>query len=222
MAIKGGTVNTIKALKSSLKKGAGGGNYLSRVPEEGIAVRFLTEPTEWVKYFEHYDEVLKFYPCADECPGCAEGNRASVRYLVNALDVVEGKVIPLVLPKTAAQIVLKKYERYNTLLDRDYEITRDGTGLETTYDVNPEPPTAMNVKRYELLDLMSLLEAQLPNEDDEDEDEDEDDEDEDEVDRRPKKALPSKRVAKKSPAKKLSPKSTHRPLPKKALRRRHG
>lgn len=217
MTLKGGKVNTIKALKSSLKKGSGA-NFLQRVPEEGIAVRFLTEPTEWVKYFEHYDEVLKFYPCADDCPGCAEGNRASVRYLVNALDVAEGKVVPLVLPKTVAQQVLKKYERYNTLLDRDYEITRDGAGLDTTYDVNPEPPKSMKLSRYDLLDLMALLEAQLPSED---EDEDDEDDDEDEATPvRPTKKLPTKKLPtkKKPPVKKLPAKKVP---PRKALKRRH-
>jgi hypothetical protein len=160
--IRGGKVKSIATLKSSMKKGGGGSQYLARVPADGtLTVRFLTEPTEWVTYFEHYDQVRKFYPCTDDCPGCTEGDRPSARYLSNALDVGETRVIPLVMPKSMAGSVLKKYEKYATLLDRDYELSRSGTGLDTEYDVTPEPPTKMNIDRFDLINLMEILEGQL-------------------------------------------------------------
>lgn len=160
--IRGGKVKSIATLKSSMKKGSGGSQFLSRVPADGtLTVRFLTEPTEWVTYFEHYDQVRKFYPCTDDCPGCTEGERPSARYLANALDVSESRVIPLVMPKSMAASVLKKYEKYATVLDRDYELSRSGTGLDTEYDVTPEPPTKMNIDRFDLLNLMEILEGQL-------------------------------------------------------------
>lgn len=160
-SIRGGKVKSIATLKSSMKKGGGAG-YLSRVPADGtLTVRFLTEPTEWVTYFEHYDQVRKFYPCTDECPGCTEGERPSARYLANAVDVAETRVIPLVMPKSMAASILKKYDKYATLLDRDYELSRSGTGLDTEYDVTPEPPTKMNLDRFDSIDLMEILEGQL-------------------------------------------------------------
>lgn len=191
MAIRGGKVRSMKSLKSGLKKGGGAG-YLSRVPADGsLTVRFLTEPTEWVEYYEHFDQVKKFYPCTDDCDGCRAGETPSRRYLANALDVAENKVIPLVLPKTLAGSVTKKYDKYSTLLDRDYELSREGTGFDTEYDVTPEPPSKVNINRYDLLDLWSLLEAQLTAEDEDD------DEDDDEPKRPAKKAAakPSRRAA---------------------------
>lgn len=160
-SIRGGKVKSIATLKSSMKKGGGAG-YLTRVPADGaMTVRFLTEPDEWVTYFEHYDSVRKFYPCTDDCPGCTEGDRPSARYLANAVDVAETRVIPLVMPKSMAASVLKKYDKYATLLDRDYELSRSGTGLDTEYDVTPEPPTKMNLDRFDAIDLMELLVEQL-------------------------------------------------------------
>lgn len=163
--IRGGKVKSIASLKSSLKKG-GGSQYLTRVPAEGsLTVRFLAEPDDegngWVAYYEHYDSVRKFYPCSDDCPGCLEGDKPSARYLANALDVAEARVIPLVLPKSLASSVLKKYEKYSTLLDRDYELSRSGTGFDTEYDVTPESPTKMNIGRFDLIDLEEILQSQL-------------------------------------------------------------
>jgi len=159
--IRGGKVKSIAILKSSMKKGGGSG-YLSRVPADGsLTVRFLTEPDEWIEYFEHYDSVRKFYPCTDDCPGCTEGDRPSARYLANVVDISETRVIPLVMPKSMAASVLKKYDKYATVLDRDYELSRTGTGLDTEYDVTPESPTKMNLDRFDSIDLMGLLEGQL-------------------------------------------------------------
>lgn len=159
--IKGGAVKSMAGLKASLKKG-GGSQYLSRVPADAsITVRFLTEPEDWYGYYEHYDAVRKFYPCSDDCPGCTEGDRPSGRYLANALDVAEGKVIPLVLPKSMVSSLVKKHEKYGTMLDRDYELSRSGNGLDTEYDVTPESPTKMNLTRYDLINLEELLESQL-------------------------------------------------------------
>jgi hypothetical protein len=175
--IRGGKVKSMSGLKSSMKKGGGAG-YLSRVPADGaLTVRFLTEPIEWIEYWEHYDSVRKFYPCSDTCPGCLEGDRPSQRYLANAVDVGETRVIPLVMPKTMAASVLKKYEKYGTLLDRDYELTRSGQGFDTEYEVTPEIPTNMKLDRFDLLDLWELLEGQLGNTGDDDDVDDDDDDD---------------------------------------------
>lgn len=173
--IRGGKVKSIATLKSSMKKGGGSG-YLSRVPADGaMTVRFLTEPDEWITYFEHYDQVRKFYPCTDDCPGCTEGERPSARYLANAVDVAETRVIPLVMPKSMAASILKKYDKYATLLDRDYELSRTGTGLDTEYDVTPEPPTKMNLERFDSIELMELLQEQLDMADTAKSDDDDDD-----------------------------------------------
>lgn len=192
-ALRGGKVKSLKSLKTSLKKG-GGDQYLTRVSEEGIVVRFLTEPDEWIEFFEHYDDVRKFYPCTDDCDGCRDGSKPSKRYLVNAIDTNENKVIPLLLAKSAASQVMKKYDRFQTILDRDYIITREGTGFDTEYDVTPESPSKMNLGRFEPLDLWGILEGLAST------DEDEDDEDE-----KPRRSGRTGTVTRKSAVKKTRP-----------------
>lgn len=185
--IRAKKVSSLKQLKSSLKSGSG--QYLDRIPDGEKTVRFLTEPTEWIDYSEHYDEVNKFYPCTvGDCPGCLEGSKPSSRYLSAALDRDEDRVIPLVLPKSLAGILTRRYDRYQTLLDRDYIIEREGTGFDTSYDATPEAPTKIRLSKYDIPDLWALLEAQLTNDDDDD------DEDEDEA---PAKSSVKKRASKK-------------------------
>ncbi len=197
-SIRGGKVKSIGSLKASLRKG-GGNQYFTRVSEDGLTVRFLTEPDEWVEFFEHYDDVRKFYPCTDDCEGCRDGSKPSKRYLTNAVDTTEGKVVPLLLAKSAASQVIKKFDRFNTILDRDYIIVREGTGFDTEYDVTPEAPSKMNLSRFELLDLWELLESQITGDDTDVADDEEAEEEEEEVDptRRPRRILKKKVVRKK-------------------------
>ncbi len=173
--IRASAIKSAADLKKRLKKGGGGGAYLTRIPADGsITVRFLSEPDgpTWVEYFEHFNDAKKFFPCSDDCDACREGDKPSKRFLTSAVDVQENKVAPLVVPASAMTSLNKKYEKYATLLDRDYEISRSGAGFDTEYEVTPEPPSKMNLARFDPLDLLSLLQSQLDGEEDE-EDEDE-------------------------------------------------
>lgn len=206
MAVKGGEVGSVKALKKSLKKSSSGGSqFLKRVPEDGITVRFLTEPDKWVEYFEHYDEDRdpRSYPCSDDCEGCEQNLRKSKRYLCNALDLDDGKrVVPLVLPTSLANMLMKRYDRFNTLMDRDYELSKEGSGLDTEYSEAYEAPSRRNIAKFDLLDLWAILEQQLdPDAEDDDEDDDEGDDEEE-----PRRVVrrPVKRAAKK-PARSATP-----------------
>jgi hypothetical protein len=87
---------------------------------------------------------------------------------VNAVDTSDNKVIPLVLPVTAAKPLVAMYEKYGTLTDRDYELVREGEGLETEYRALPESPQKMRLSKFERLDLIEFLEAQIGGDDDED------------------------------------------------------
>ena len=172
--IKGGKVGSVKKLKASLKKGSSGG-YLARVPKDsGITVRFLEEPDNWIEYFEFYDEAEKaYYPLSEGGPEPEGDQSVSKRFLANAVDTADNRVIALVLPKSLAQSLMKKYDKYSTILDRDYELSKDGTGFDTTYDAIPEPPSKMNIAKFEPFDLIKVLEAQLPGDDEDDDDEEE-------------------------------------------------
>lgn len=152
----------MKALRQSLKKGGSGAAFIKQVPaNDAMLVRFLTEPEEWFGYNEHYDQTRRaYYPCvADDCPGCAQDERKSFRYLANAVDLDEDRVIPLKLPKTLATRLTLKYDKYDTLMDRDYELTRSGEGLDTDYDADAEAPMKRNMKKYEPLDLGEILQG---------------------------------------------------------------
>lgn len=178
--LAGGKVGSINKLKKSLKKG--GSAFIRRVPkDDSLIVRFLTEPDEWYGFYQHYETRGKqffSYPCmADDCHGCAVEADKSFRYLSSVVDVTEGRVVPLELPKTLANSLMVKYDKFGTLTDRDYDLTRAGDGFDTTYDATPEAPTKVNLKRYEALDLEEvLMEAweQVFADDDGDDDDDED------------------------------------------------
>ena len=174
--IKGGEVGSVKALRKSLKRSAGGGQYIKTIPEEGINVRFLTEPDKFVEYFEHYDEdhEPRYYPCSEDCEGCDMNLSKSKRYLANALDLDDGnKVVPIKIPASLMSRLLKRFDKFETLTDRDYELSKEGSGMDTEYSEAYESPSKRNVKKYELIGLWELLEQQLNPDDDDDDDDDE-------------------------------------------------
>lgn len=194
----GNKVGSLKNLKKTLKRGQMG--PIRYIPKNGqLTVRFLEEPENWVNYNEHYDATIrKSYPCIEDgCPGCRTEERRTSRYLVNALDVEKDVVIALQLPKDLTNSLVRKYERYDTIMDRDYTLIREGEGLDTTYEAEAEPVMNRKLTKYTLLDLQEELDKVFKSiHDDGDDDDDDDDEDD--------KPAPKARsmAAKKSAAKK--------------------
>jgi hypothetical protein len=176
--IRGGQVKSIRALKKSIKRSTSNG-AIARVPKDApLTVRFLEEPDRWFEFFTHYDQqAKKSFICVDgQCPGCDDDIRASKRLLTNAVNVDESKVVALELPISVVNILLKRYDKYGTVMDRDYELSRDGEGKETEYDCVAEGRSEFNFDAYELLDLGQILEDQIAadgsdTEDDEEEEE---------------------------------------------------
>lgn len=158
MNISGKKMGSVKALKESLKKGGSSlSTFIKNVPAEGITVRFLTEPEEWFGYYEYWnDESRNFCPMAvgEVLP---DGAKPSFRYLACAVDIESDRVIPLKLAKTAANSLILKYDKYGTMIDRNYELQRHGEGLDTTYDVTPDAPSKLNLGKYEAIDLEKVL-----------------------------------------------------------------
>jgi hypothetical protein len=214
--ISGRKMGSIRAVRSSVKKGSGG-FLIKGVPTDGIVVRYLTEPDGWFGYNEHYDNALKvFYPCIEgTCPGCEEGLTRSYRYLANALHVDEDKVIALKLAKTLANKIMLKYDKYGTIMDRDYELTRIGEGFDTEYDSEPLAVKKRLLKKYKLFDLLDVLEKAFQQAfgDEEEEDDDEDDEEE-----TPRSRKVGGRPAKK-PVRRSAPTGTRRAAKKPVARK---
>lgn len=157
----GTAVGSVEKLKKQLEARKAMGSGPRRIPkDESIVVRFLTEPDEWVSYREAYSQDLKRYYPVPEGVDTGPEIRVSNRYLANALDTGTDKVIPLVLPVTLVNRLLTRYERHGTLMDRDYEMMRIGSGLDTEYDVESHSPEKRKLSGYELLDLEEILSDQ--------------------------------------------------------------
>lgn len=152
-------------VRDDIKRSSGQGNFMKNVQDgKDLRVRFLQDPEDWYKFREHYSEETKFFPCTqdDACPGCNSDSeklkKSSRRYAASVLDVKEGKVICLKMPVDLANRVTSKCDRNGgTLLDRDYTLIRTGKGLDTTYDVEAEDKTVIDVSRYEKIDPEPLL-----------------------------------------------------------------
>lgn len=231
MAVIAKKAGSVKALKASLKK-RGNDQFIRNVPKEGITVRFIEEPDQWLEYKECYSKDIEpnFFPVfegldSDVIAGLER--RPSKKYLTHVVDRSENKVIALKMPVTLVESIMKKYEKYNTVLDRDYELVKDGEGMGTTYEAIPEVPKRIKMDMYDPLDLEAVLESQIPAElgggvvdDDDDDDNLAADDDDKPISRtrRPKpKPAPSGVVRKKRSTVAAKPKPG---LKKKPLRKR--
>lgn len=176
-------------LKKSLKKGGGGASgKIGFIPEDPITVRFLSEPPTWVGYYEHYNGPNadpRYSPCVnDSSPGGCDyepyqGNKPAFRYLANAYIVDTSKVQALKMPRTLVDQLVHFASKYGTILDRDYELSRSGSGMDTTYKAAPEDKSPIKLARFrkDMLDLEQLLEDWADQQEGGDDDEDEEDED---------------------------------------------
>jgi hypothetical protein len=154
----GQEVGSLKRLKESLK----GIGPIRFIPRDGrLMVRFLEEPNKWVKYFEVFDPVKNVgwpVPEDESAPGYPDPDmRKTKRYLCNAVDTERDEVIALQLPASLVNDLAVRFERYDTLMDREYELFRSGTGLDTSYGLTPEPASKKNMAKYKALDLEDCL-----------------------------------------------------------------
>jgi hypothetical protein len=180
VALKARKIGTVARLKAASKKGGGGEDFIKGFKDnEPATLRFLTEPLDWIEYVEHYNEEFSFFPCSDDCPACKDGVRGSKKFLAAAIDVEEGVQTLYKLPKTVMSSLNRSYERNGTILDRDFEIIRTGSRLDTEYDVAPAQPSRVKLSRFPVPNggsswpdyLMKVLDKNLPeNKDKSDED----------------------------------------------------
>lgn len=162
MPIKAKKLGSKKGIERSLKGGSG--KYALRVPAEGVIVRFLTEPEEWYQVELHFDESRKTsYPCIgldDGCIACEEGQEARPRWFSVVYSIDDERVTVFEMPKSVVKMLYKKYERYNTITDRNYEITKEGTGLNTEYEVDAMSAEHLRGQsKMETIDLDDFLQA---------------------------------------------------------------
>lgn len=169
-------------------KGGGSNNALRRLKaEETVKVRFLQEPEDWHEAWYHYvDDKFSWCSQARSCPGCSVGNRARKIVLANAVimhsdrDGEAGKVVVMQMPTTLADQVLKRHERFETVLDRDYDLSREGTTKnDTKYSVDYDEKKRRDLSRWEdkIHDITAIVSSDISqNSSSDDSGEDEDDE----------------------------------------------
>jgi hypothetical protein len=176
-----GRMGSTKAVKDTLKK-SGTANVKTIPGEDSLTVRFLDEPEDFHGFYQHWMSKGGPIPCTtDECAGCEsddpEEQRKSFRYLANAYIVDDQKVWALLMPKSLVEMLMNFHKKYKgTLLDRDYELSRTGSGKEgTKYMAAPEERHPMKLSRFDSkkFDLSKVLQNMLGDDDDDDDEEDE-------------------------------------------------
>jgi hypothetical protein len=158
--IRGREVGSMSRLKASLTKRSG--SFIQTIPADGMVVRFLTEPDKWRDFTDHWDDNLRASYCCIEgqCPGCAQELKRSSKHLANVVNIETDEVVPLKLGFDVANRIVMKHDKYHTIMDRNYEITRSGEGFDTKYDVSAEPQELWGPRKlakYPLIDLETAL-----------------------------------------------------------------
>lgn len=161
-----------------------------------MQVRLLQEPDQWAQVFCHYVD-KKFIWCTQDetgdCIGCERSEKKKELWILNVLDRKAGAVVLLQIPFSLAQQLFRRYEKYGTVMDRDFELIREGAGLETEYSHDPLDKSRFNADRYanSMLDAEAAVAAEVEenskkprstkkrsSRDDDDDDFEDDDEDE--------------------------------------------
>lgn len=228
---------SVKAARTALKGNRANGALRRLKPDETIKVRFLEEPDDWYEAQYHWVGGT-FVWCNKErsCLGCKAGDKPKTTVLANAVifdsedDREHNKVVVMQMAPTLANTLLKFHEKRETLLDRDYDLTREGSGVnDTVYSADPDDPKSRKMSRFanDVHDIEAIIAAEINSagdddeeddeprstrrkssakkssrRDDDDEYEDEEDDDEEEEDERLRRS--SRTVAKKKPARRSS------------------
>ncbi len=159
MGIQGGVVGSIDRMRA-LAAGSGG-DFIRNVPKEGITVRFLTEPDRWIEYKEYGAQGLYPRPLVEGQTAPA-GSNVSRRYAAPAIDISGGedKVIVIKLAASLAQVIISRWEKSGTLLDRDYELERFGEQKQTRYAMNGLDKVPRKLDKYDVPDVLAIVEAE--------------------------------------------------------------
>lgn len=123
----------------------------------------------WQTEREHYHPTIKTFPCNKEedgsgdCVGCddpnAEVSRRIRKYYFNAMDE-KGNVRVFKIGTVLHRTLKGRDRRLGTLSDRDYIIGKEGTGLETTYDVEGADVYPVDFEGIEIFDIDDILAKQ--------------------------------------------------------------
>lgn len=183
-----GILSDIK--KTAAKSGANKGKIIYFREGQKTRIRFLTDMDDGMKIMFHdsFEKSINV-PCQEvfgrDCPYCGDEDlRTRAQYIWSVYDVENKDVKILMAPVNNCSPVtamVGMYEAYETLVDRDYIITRNGKGQNTTYSVVPLDKSKFRdakAKPYSESAILKILDKAFPPDsvDDNDEDEEEDEE----------------------------------------------
>lgn len=183
----------VDEIKNQVKKsGSNKGKFLYFKPGNKIRIRFLQDLEDGIKILFHdsYSRGINA-PCQEyfgkTCEYCEDEDLRSRDQFAWSVWDHEAKEVKILMAAvnsfTYVPALVAMYETYGTLLDRDYVITKNGTGQTSSYSVVPmDKAKFMNkkAKPYTKSKFLELVDKAFPTDDTSD------DEDEQE---RPKKKL---------------------------------
>ena len=153
------------------KKELGSGMRFKIEAGERIKIRFLQERSEIVGWYQHNIRRSGFYrgiPCVSverPCLLCAEPssnlNRRTFRFATYIWNYKTNKVEIYEQGTTIMSDIVIMNDKYSTILDRDYEIARKGTGRDTKYTLIPEVPSSFEHKDKTKVSELPPLEKQI-------------------------------------------------------------
>lgn len=173
-------------IKGEIKKsGASKGKLLYFREDTKVRVRFLTDLEDGMEipFHDSFQEGVNL-PCQEvygrECKYCEmEGLRTRNMYIWSVWDY-EAKEVKLIVAAvnncSPVPTLVALYETYGTLLDRDFVITRKGSGQNTSYAIVPMDKMKFRntkAKPFSEQAILKILDKAYP--DDEAEEEDEED-----------------------------------------------
>jgi hypothetical protein len=148
------------AIREETSRGTGFGNMLWIKDGDSKTIRILAEPKDWEKYrFVRYEELkakgkLPTYAgWESDYPEVAEsvGNPRTAHVIPVATVDDKGKLDRFYFWEPSNKILkdlLAHYDRRKTVMDRDWDIVREGKNLDTTYTLIPDDPSDHSKKEY--------------------------------------------------------------------------
>lgn len=209
----------ISSIKSNAAKSGGNKEKILYVKADSkVRVRFLQELDDGYEFTFHdsYAEGINAI-CQEElgknCPLCGNEDlrtRSLYAWSVYNYDTKKVEVMLYAVNQcTPVQSLVNMSENYNTIMDRDYVLSKSGKGQSTTYTVIPQDKQKFrNTKAspYTKSAILKILDKAFPLSDEFKEDDDEDDDidfveedldEEDEKESKPKKSSNKKASKKK-------------------------
>lgn len=208
----------ISSIKSNAAKSGGNKEKILYVKADSkVRVRFLQELDDGYEFTFHdsYAEGINAI-CQEElgknCPLCGNEDlrtRSLYAWSVYNYDTKKVEVMLYAVNQcTPVQSLVNMSENYNTIMDRDYVLSKSGKGQSTTYTVIPQDKQKFrNTKAspYTKSAILKILDKAFPLSDEFKEDDDEDDDIdfvEEDFDEEDEKESKSKKSSKKKTSKK--------------------